>query len=123
VRVLIIDDDRFAGQVLHLALESTGWSIEVETDSRRGLARHAEQPYDVVFTDVFMPHTDGMEVVRALGAMPHRPKIVVMSSNPLGRDPDYLELARGLGADLTLAKPFPREALDRVIAALENGAA
>src|SRR5262249_35026260 len=80
----------------------------------------AEQPFDVVFTDVFMPHTDGLEVIRKLRVSQHPPRIVATSANPHGYDPDYLEVAQRLGAEATVEEPFTTPDLARVVAKLKG---
>lgn len=106
MRILIVDDDPAMGAALQRGLRRSGWVVETETSARRGLARHADDPYDVVVTDIFMPVMDGLELIRALRRSAAPPKIVAISGGPSSGKLDVLPLSAGLGADATIRKPF-----------------
>ncbi len=119
-RILLIDDDDVFRTAVEAMLKSGGHTVEAAAKGAVALAAHARQPCDVVVTDVLMPDMDGIEILRALRAGPAPPCIVVMTGGSalLGRD--FLDTARMLGADATIAKPFHAAALLATVdAALE----
>src|SRR5262250_2749253 len=71
-RMLIIDDDRAVRALVGDLLAGLGYAADEGEDAATGLALLARQRYDLVITDLEMPHMSGWEVVevvrhRALG--------------------------------------------------------
>ena len=74
---------------------------------------------DIVLTDVVMPETDGFEVIRQVRARHPAIKIVSMSGGaPVMSMDQCLHIARALGADAVLRKPFNRAQLVDVVDAV-----
>ena len=65
-RVLIIEDDADAREVLQFALEVEGQPVLVAADGAEGLEIAAANRPDVVFVDLRLPGLDGFEVARRL---------------------------------------------------------
>ena len=103
--VLIIDDDvallRTLAQRFHLA----GCRVTVARDGGEGLAKFDEVRPDVVVTDILMPNREGVETILAMKAR-GEVRIVAISGGGLLGSAAVLDLARRLGADAVLAKPF-----------------
>jgi CheY-like chemotaxis protein len=59
----------------------------------------------VVITDIFMPEMDGIETIDRIRAEYPDTRIIAMACGG-ERKQDYLKVARQIGADATLAKPF-----------------
>jgi len=70
VRVLLVDDDRVALTVLCAMLEAAGARVECVTGGAEALTRMAEQPFDLLLCDVYMPGLDGFEVIRRVRQLP-----------------------------------------------------
>jgi len=110
--VLVVDDDRAIRDLLQFALELEGYVVETLCDGRQvveTLARWDEP--GVALLDLMMPHVDGWEVCRRLGARGDlaRHTVIVMSAATLPGD-EYPERACTL-----LCKPFDlNHALDLI---------
>ena len=59
-RILLCDDEVKLSRVLQTALTSAGYAVECVTTGRAALARCAEQPFDIVLTDLRLPDLDGL---------------------------------------------------------------
>lgn len=116
-RVLVVDDRPDIVGFICAQLESAGYVAEGAGNGRQALERQREQAADVVLVDVFMPEMDGMETIDRLKQQYPQTRIVAMSSGA-GRMQDYLKIAREIGADATLNKPFGRDELLRIVRAL-----
>jgi CheY-like chemotaxis protein len=118
--ILLIDDNNQVRATLRLMLESLGHEVEEAEDGQRGLEVFQQHPAPLVFCDLFMPNMEGLETIRKLRKLAPGVKIVAMSGGigDFGK-PDFLRMARSLGADATLPKPFDvqvlRETLEKFL--------
>src|ERR671939_591098 len=103
--ILVIEDDPAVAEVLRLALQSEGYTVDVAADGEQGLSSLQQRRYRLLLLDLLLPSLDGMDVLHALRAEPTwRPPIVVILSALQGRA-DVLR-ALEAGADDYLTKPF-----------------
>lgn len=110
--ILVIDDNENMLQMMHDFLDRSGYNVFTATDGVQGLkAFHAHTP-DLVITDIIMPDKEGLEVIMELNKQQPRPKIIAVSGGGILDPQTYLSLARKLGADHAITKPFrPAELL------------
>ena len=110
LRVLVVEDDDGAAQLLQAILESeTGITV-------LGRARHGREALtmvavlnpDVVLMDLNMPVMDGVEATRRLRKLGSTARIVVTTGV---NDAAMLQEAREAGADAVVAKPPIRDEL------------
>jgi CheY-like chemotaxis protein len=115
-RVLIIDDDDDARNGLRRLLESEGHEVEEAADGSQALRRFAGRPADLVFTDIFMPHMDGLEfVMRLRETFPEAPIIAMSGGGQMAAGP-VLQAAEALGVVRSLAKPLTRDLVRAALA-------
>lgn len=100
--ILIADDDPAVRDSICTLLESAGYETLQASSGKEAVAQLAHRP-DLVLTDVNMPDSTGLEVIKAIRANASGVPVVVMSGwRPHGYSP--LALAEQLGADKTLDK-------------------
>jgi two-component system response regulator FixJ len=116
--VAIVDDDDVVRRSTAALLERAGYRVRAFESGDAFLA--AQLPgSDCVLLDMRMSGTDGLGVLRALGAREAMPPVLVLTGH--GAVPQAVE-AMKLGAADFLEKPYPAEALLGAIAkALELG--
>ena len=118
-RILIIDDDDLVRQTLRRVLESVGFQVVEAADGRQGTLLYRSDPVDLVITDLLMPVKEGFETIRELRQINADAKIIAISGGGRAGGADFLEMAKKLGADRVIAKPFrPAELVDAVRAEL-----
>ena len=103
-RVLVVDDQNFAAQVLKEMLERHGFIVDVAHDGFTALAQALEAPPDIVLLDMVMPGMDGVETCRKFKQEPRTfsiPIIVVTAK----KNKENLVSAFDAGADDYLSKP------------------
>ncbi|HEX3756205.1 MAG TPA: response regulator [Rhizomicrobium sp.] len=110
-RIEIIDDDPAVRESLTLLLEADGYDVRAAESGDIGLALARDFQPHVVLTDIIMPGCEGIETILALKSQHPKMKIIAMSGGGRVGNTDYLELARKMGADTSLEKPFDDEAL------------
>lgn len=101
-RVLIVDDDAILlTQMKHLAGRFLS-EIRVANDGLQGLEKWRQWRPDVVVTDIFMPHMDGLEMSKAIKAEDPDAQIIVITSD---RESSSLREALAIGVERYIAKP------------------
>jgi len=119
VRILIIDDDAELCALLKELLQREGYTVECETDGRRGLEAALKGDFRLAVLDVMLPGMDGFEILRRLR---QQSKLPVLMLTARGEDTDRI-IGLELGADDYLCKPFSmRELMARVKVLLRRAA-
>jgi len=125
LRILLVDDDRnlLAGLRRTLNAQCCAWELGFAENGHEALEQLACAPFDVVVTDLFMPMKDGLETIRELRGLYPEIKIIVISGGGWLHNPVFLDIARKLGANYALRKPFrAQELLEAVRNVLQNSA-
>ena len=118
-RVLVVDDEPQITRVLRTVLSSQGYQVRTASEGEAALSNFAEFRPELVITDLYMPHMDGVELCKRIRAMSTVP-IIVLSVK--GEERTKVE-ALDSGADDYVTKPFGiDELLARVRAALRRNA-
>ncbi|MBI3637566.1 MAG: response regulator, partial [Candidatus Rokubacteria bacterium] len=112
-RVLVIDDDPAVRSVLGAMLEDAGHQAVVAADGHEGLERCAEEPVDLVLTDISMPKLSGWDVAAA--CRERFPLLPVGLITGWGDRLDPTQLDRH-GIRFVIAKPFEQDDILRQIA-------
>ena len=113
-RVLVVDDRPDILGFMLIGLESAGFEVDVAANGREALELQRQRAADVVITDIFMPEMDGLEAIDRIRADYPATRIIAMSSGA-ARMQDYLGVAKEIGADATLQKPFSTRELVRLV--------
>ena len=71
LHVLVVDDEPAIRQVLCAALNKAGYPVESAASAAEALAKLDKTAFDVVLSDVFMPVTDGIELIKLARARGH----------------------------------------------------
>ena len=116
-RVLVVDDEPQITRVQRTVLTSHGYQVRTAAEGESALTSFREWRPELVITDLFMPHMDGVELCRRIRAVSGVP-IIVLSVK--GEERTKVE-ALDSGADDYVTKPFGiDELLARVRAALRR---
>jgi len=110
-RVLVIDDDAFARDLLERFLTREGFYAELAESGKRGLELARAIYPDVIILDVKMPDMDGWSVLEALKSDADLRDIPVIMLTMT----DAKELSLALGAADFLTKPLERSRLIEIL--------
>jgi DNA-binding response OmpR family regulator len=106
IRICLVDDDVLVLEAMALGLRDAGYAVLAAPGAAAGLDAAWREGVDVFVTDLNMPGTSGAQLIAE--ARTHWPTVPIIamtgSSTIEGRDVN--EIARGLGADALLTKPF-----------------
>ena len=113
--ICVIDDDKSVRQTVGRILSSAGYAVVKAADGAKGLEAVEQSSPAMIITDIVMPNREGIEtILEAKKRFPGIPIIAISGGGRTGPR-DFLDVARKLGADDCLAKPFrPAELLDKV---------
>ena len=111
IKILVIDDDATIRGIVRTALERHGCVVAEAKDGRDGIKQIKAEPPALALIDLIMPEQEGMETIQKLRRDFPAIKIIAISGGgQMGKD-DLLYVAKKLGADGCLAKPFTTDAL------------
>jgi DNA-binding response OmpR family regulator len=119
--ILVIDDEESICEMVEHTLCAGGHAVRLAENGRVGLDRLQAESIDLVITDMLMPEQDGIETIAAIRRIYGKLPIVAMCGGGRRGPSDYLDMARQLGADATLVKPFGRQELLATVDALLVG--
>jgi len=82
--ILVIEDDRFIGEMYVRSLKKAGYEIDWMVDGNDGLIAARNKAYDLILLDVMLPERRGTEVLEALRGgtedlIPHS-KVIVLTN-------------------------------------------
>ncbi len=108
--VLIAEDNDDQRAILEMVLKGANYEVVVAQDGQEALTKVANNPPDLIMTDLMMPNIDGAELVRTLKANPLHGRIPVLILTVLSDvEKEYALL--DLGADDYCEKTIQRKVL------------
>jgi two-component system chemotaxis response regulator CheY len=115
--IMTVDDSPSIRQMVGFTLRQAGHRVVEAADGREALSRLAQQPVDLVITDLNMPQVNGLELIRRVRALPalRFVPIVLLTTES---DPAKKTEARAAGATGWIVKPFTPDQLTAVVARL-----
>jgi PAS domain S-box-containing protein len=117
-RVLVVDDNVDAADLLSEALERLGYQTRTAYDGPSALEAAAAFDPDIALLDIGLPAMDGYELARRLRGHPpsHKP-LRLIALTGYGRDTDRIQ-TREAGFDSHMVKPIDLARLDATIRSL-----
>ena len=116
-RILIIDDEPSALDLLRRIFEGEGYQVVLAANGLEGVELFRQNPCDLVITDIVMPGKDGLQTILDLREeYPDLPFVAISGGGAISKE-RYLTVAGYLDRVVTLAKPF---AIEAIVAAVER---
>ena len=121
--VLIIEDDRFIGEMYVRSLQHAGYTVDWMVDGNDGLVAATNKPYDATLLDIMLPEKRGTDILKALRGgekdlIPNT-KVIVMTNFDQDTE-SRVAMQHDVDAYLIKAEITPRKLLE-VIAKLDGG--
>jgi CheY-like chemotaxis protein len=111
--ILIVDDELLIRERLANALDLSGYETLTAAGGEEALELYETHNVAAIVTDIYMGGSDGFTLINALRGRCETLPIIVMSGGTLG--PARLGLAKRIGADAALEKPFRPRELERLL--------
>jgi DNA-binding response OmpR family regulator len=116
--ILLIDDDDDLRSITAMMLRTGGHEVHQAVNGTEGVKLYRQQPVNLVITDLVMPEKEGLATIMELRKLNPQVRIIAISGG-FAYDPRlYLNMAKKLGADRVLRKPFLPEELKEAVDAL-----
>lgn len=115
-KILIVDDDPFACDILRKFLLGKGYRVTMTHKSDQVLAIYRQEWPDVVLLDIRMPGKDGLEVLRELKAMDPKSNVIIVSAI---REDSVINRAKAEGALDYVKKPINPHLLEQLLVSIE----
>ncbi len=110
-RIMVIEDDDLMREMITRFLGKADYETLGAPHGEVALRLHKANPGDLIITDIIMPDKNGLETITEFRKLFPAVKVIAMSGGGrIGAD-TYLEIAKKLGAQKTLLKPFKFQAL------------
>ena len=115
--ILVIEDDRFIGEMYVRSLKKAGYSIDWMVDGNDGLVAARNKPYDLIILDIMLPEMRGTEILRTLrgGEGDLIPTArVIMLTNFDQDDESRIAVEHDVDAYLIKAEITPRKLIETI---------
>lgn len=111
ISILLVDDEEMVRTQIRASLELEGYAITEASNGREAVDMLKGFKPDLVITDILMPEKEGIETIMEIRQMYPDIRIIAISGGVRTENMDFLKIAKRLGADLALPKPFGRQQL------------
>ena len=115
-RIMVVDDEKSLVDIIQTTLEGLGYTVVPCTDAEEALKLFQSDPdhYDLVITDLTMPHMTGLELIQSFfTSRPKLPVILCTGFSELVSE----DKAEALGIQKFLTKPVLRADLAKAVRA------
>jgi CheY-like chemotaxis protein len=106
-KVLVIDDEHIVCRAFEKDLGAYGYQVDSAYDGEQALKMVNKNEYDLIFIDLILPRTNGIEVCKAIKAINKSAKMIFMTGNvesdPIFKEMEFVEAG---GRTYQLYKPF-----------------
>jgi len=112
LNVLYVEDDESLREETKMLLSNFFTKMDTAEDGQKGLALFENMEYDIVITDIRMPHMDGIEMTeRILEINPEQPIIITSAHD----ETNYLLQLVNMGVSSFVLKPLDLQKLIDVL--------
>jgi CheY-like chemotaxis protein len=97
-KILVIEDDEVARELMRMALERRGYDVMVAEDGLQGYEQAVKMRPHLIVTDIKMPAADGVHLVRRVRDTPELAEIPIVVTTGFGTGSATFALAQGATA-------------------------
>lgn len=115
--ILLVDDDPYVLEALSITLMESGHHVTTARNGNFAIEHADSGQFDLVITDILMPDKEGLETISYLRRNHPELRIIAISGGARVSSTQYLNMAKAMGAEQALAKPFSASEL---LAAVEG---
>ncbi|MDF9867008.1 DNA-binding response OmpR family regulator [Bacilli bacterium PM5-3] len=114
-KILVVEDDKAINNIICETLKDASYLVDSASDGLEAMLLFMENKYDLVISDIMMPHMDGYELIEKIRQENKYVNIIILSA----LDEEYDEIKGfDLNIDDYIAKPFSSRLLVKRVEAL-----
>ena len=111
--IFVVDDDPGILEVITIILSERGYEVVAFSDGTKVFEAVKKQKPDLIFLDIWISGSDGRDITKKLKSDPTTKKIPIIIISALN---ETEKIAKEVGADAFLEKPFDIEKLSLLVA-------
>lgn len=113
-RILTVDDSASVRQMVSFTLRKADYEVVEAVDGKDGLAKVSSGKFDLIVTDLNMPHVDGIQMITAVRKLPGYTFIPILMLTTESQA-EKKDAGRKAGATGWIVKPFNADQLIAVV--------
>ncbi|MBI3653002.1 MAG: response regulator [Acidobacteria bacterium] len=113
--ILVVDDEEVVRNLIKGILEYAGYEVRVARNGKEATSLLELGVPDLLITDLSMPEKPGNMLIEEVRTNQPAIPIIAISGAPTLQPGIYLRIAKSLGADYIMAKPFSTADLLRTV--------
>lgn len=118
---LVVDDEIVVGEMISDMLSDSDINIELALNGEEAINILSQKKIDLVVTDIVMPGKNGIDLIMKLkDSYADIPVVAISGGGGIDGRFDYLEIAKLVGANSILRKPFSLESLKKSVSTALN---
>jgi len=111
-KIMVVDDEAGIRELLSEVLSGEGFNVTSARDGMESLKYMRKANYDLLITDINMPHLNGVELLKRMKTAGRKEKVVIMT----GENFDWSEFRKEIPLIyFQLKKPFKMDEFLRVV--------
>ena len=123
IHILVADDDDQVRMLLKRVLVKAGYDVSEARNGNEAVRIFKQKPAALLITDLIMPDKEGIETIQEFRRSQVPVKIIAMSGGGRLDQNMYLSMAKKIGANSVLSKPFMPQELLKVVQSLTGESA
>jgi len=108
IKILLVEDEIFLGQIIKESFETRGFEVEHFIDGEKGLEGYENSKPDICVLDVMLPLMDGFSLAKEIKKLNPNQPIIFLTAKSMTED---VVEGFNIGADDYVRKPFSMEEL------------
>ena len=115
-KVLVVDDEAPVRKMVSSMLKNSDIDIQEASNGNEALTIINDADIDLIITDIVMPEKHGIDLIMEIKKLfPEMPVIAISGGGGVTGRFDYLEIAKVVGAENILKKPFSADTLRNLV--------
>jgi len=108
INILVVDDEQIVLDSVKKHLRKTNYNVQTVSSVQKALLIMEQMEFDLVLTDLMMPHIDGLELMEIVKSRYPKVPVIMITGYAAA---DTARQATRLGAFDNVAKPFSKAEL------------
>ena len=109
--ILYVEDENDLRDSIYSYLKKIFKYVDTASDGKEGLQKYQNDSYDIVISDILMPHMNGLEMSKEIKKLNDEQEIIIVSAYS---EAEYFYKAIEIGINAYIIKPINYEQLNKI---------